>query len=305
MIRIGTRGSQLALRQAHEVAAKLSALHDLALDAIEIVEIHTEGDRILDRPLSEVGGKGLFTKEIEHALLEERIDVAVHSMKDVETALPEGTEMAAVLEREDVRDVFISENYASLAEMPAGARLGTSSLRRRAQAKHANPAIELVDFRGNVQTRLAKLADGVADATFLARAGLNRLGQDTSRYRTVETDEMLPAVAQGAIGLQIRASDEAARRLVVGLDHAATALCVAAERSYLARLDGSCRTPIAGLGRLVAGRFSFRGAIYTPDGATCHSGGGECDPSDAVALAVETAHQLLSEAGPDFFKRSA
>ena len=304
MIRIGTRGSQLALRQAHEVAAKLSSRHDLPADALQIVEIQTEGDRILDRPLSEVGGKGLFTKEIERALLDGRIDVAVHSMKDVETALPAGTEMAAILEREDVRDVFISNTYASLAEMPAGARLGTSSLRRRAQAKFANPGIELVDFRGNVQTRLDKLARGVADATFLARAGLNRLGYQEDRFHAVSPDDMLPAVAQGAIGLQIRDDDATTRDLVTALNHEDTALCVSAERAYLARLDGSCRTPIAGLATLVGNAVTIRGAIFATDGSRCHRGERTGTPEQASSLANDLAEELLGAAGPDFFRQA-
>ena len=266
MIRIGTRGSLLALCQAREVAAKLRERHGLGPDALSIVEIQTEGDRILDRPLAQVGGKGLFTKEIERALLDGRIDIAVHSMKDVETALPDGTEMAAILEREDVRDVFISGTYASLADMPAGARLGTSSLRRRAQAKYANPGIELVDFRGNVQTRMDKLSRNVADATFLARAGLNRLGVDTVGYATVDAGEMLPAVAQGAIGLQVRADDQATRNLVMPLDHAATSLCVTAERAYLASLMGLAERRLPALGNLsMASSASGRQSTHRTD----------------------------------------
>ena len=302
MIRIGTRGSQLALKQAHEAVERLARQHGLGNERFEIVEIHTEGDRIQDRPLSEVGGKGLFTKEIERALLDGRIDIAVHSMKDVETAIPDGTDMAAILEREDVRDVFISEKYASLADMPAGAKLGTSSLRRRAQAKYANSKIELVDFRGNVQTRLGKLASGVADATFLARAGLNRLGLDPETYVTMEPVEMLPAVAQGAIGLQVRSDDAETRDLVAPLDDQATALCIAAERRYLALLNGSCRTPIAGLGVLEGDQFRFRGAIYSLDGTVCHTAERLGSPRAAPTLAEEAAKELLERAGPTFFE---
>ena len=301
MIRIGTRGSLLALKQAREVADKLCALHGNSAGASDIVEIKTSGDRIQDRPLSEVGGKGLFTKEIEQALFDERIDVAVHSLKDVETAIPENTEFAAILPREDVRDAFISHKYRSVREMPAGAPLGTSSLRRRSQAVFANPGIALVDFRGNVQTRLDKLARGVADATFLARAGLNRLGYDEDFCHNVPVDEMLPAVAQGAIALQVRSEDVVSRDAVAALNHQETALCVTAERAFLAKLDGSCRTPIAGFGELVDGTFRFRGEILSTDGRQCLKASRDGAPAAAVRLAVEAAEELLAAAGDDFF----
>lgn len=301
MIRIGTRGSILALKQAHEVADKLRALHGEMAGACEIIEIKTSGDRIQDRPLSEVGGKGLFTKEIEQALFDERIDVAVHSLKDVETAIPEGTELPAILEREDVREVFMSSKYASVRDMPEGACLGSSSLRRRAQAKYINPGITLVDFRGNVQTRLDKLASGVADATFLARAGLNRLGHNDALCHDVSVDDMLPAVAQGAIALHVRSSDAATRDAVAPLNHQETALCVTAERAFLARLDGSCRTPIAGLGELIDGGFRFRGEILSTDGTRCLKAARDGEPAAAVRLAIEAAEELRAAAGDDFF----
>lgn len=301
MIRIGTRGSLLAMRQAHEVADKLSAQHQVSRDAFEIVEINTSGDRIQDRPLSEVGGKGLFTKEIEQALFDRRIDVAVHSLKDVETAPPEGTDLAAILPREDVRDVFISRKFASVRDMPAGARLGTSSIRRRSQALFLNPGIELVDFRGNVQTRLDKLANGVADATFLARAGLNRLGYMEDYFHDVPIAEMLPAAAQGAIGLQIRRDDDAAREAVAPLNHEATALCVTAERAFLAKLDGSCRTPIAGLAELRDGQIHFRGEVFSLDGKQCRKASRQGDAAAAVRLAVEASEEIKASLGDDFF----
>ncbi|MFT5509660.1 MAG: hydroxymethylbilane synthase [Hyphomicrobiaceae bacterium] len=301
MIRIGTRGSILALQQAHEVADKLRILHGDSAGESQILEIKTSGDRIQDRPLSEVGGKGLFTKEIEQALIDDRIDIAVHSLKDVETAIPEGTELAAILEREDVRDVFISRKFNSVREMPAGAKLGTSSLRRRSQAVFLNPAIEPVDFRGNVQTRLDKLANNVADATFLARAGLNRLGYDEAFFHDVLVDDMLPAVAQGAIALHIRSSDAEVRDLVAPLNHQETALCVTAERAFLAKLDGSCRTPIAGLGELSEAGFLFRGEILSTDGARCFKATRQGTPAAAVRLAVEAAEELRAAAGDDFF----
>ena len=294
MIRIGTRGSLLALRQAHEVARRLSAAHDLNEKDLEIVEIRTSGDRIQDRPLSEVGGKGLFTKEIEDALFDGRIDVAVHSLKDVETVIPEETELAAVLPREDVREVFISRKYKSVDEMPEGARLGTSSLRRRAQACATNPGIDLVDFRGNVQTRLQKLADGVADATFLARAGLNRLGINEPFFHDVAVENMLPAIAQGAVALQIRRSDTASRNAVSVLDDATTACCVEAERAYLARLDGSCRTPIAGYAEIYGNDFRFRGEVLGANGARRLRVERRGDVQGACALAVEAADELLA-----------
>jgi hydroxymethylbilane synthase len=302
MIRIGTRGSLLALAQANTVAALLRKANGLGDAETEIVEIRTSGDRIQDRPLSEVGGKGLFTKEIEQALFDERIDVAVHSLKDVETVLPDGTELVAVLDREDVREVFISHKYRSLAEMPAGAKLGTSSLRRRSQAKIANPGIELVDFRGNVQTRLEKLASGIADATFLARAGLNRLGHWADYFYDVPIDVMLPAVAQGAVALQIRSDDAAARRLCEPLDHGPTALSVRAERAFLKRLDGSCRTPIAGHCEwLGGGTIRFRGEILSIDGTRALMAERRGPAQEAEQLAVAVAAELLDGAGEDFF----
>lgn len=302
MIRLGTRGSILALKQAHEVAEKLRAAHGERAGRLEIVEIKTSGDRIQDRPLSEVGGKGLFTKELEQALFDNRIDVAVHSLKDVETMPPDGTELASVLEREDVREVFISRKYRSVTEMPAGARLGSSSLRRRSQAVFLNPAIELVDFRGNVQTRLDKLARGIADATFLARAGLNRLGYDEDFFHDVPVDDMLPAVAQGAVGLQIRSDDAAAREAVSVLNHQATALCATAERAFLAKLDGSCRTPIAGFAELSGNELRFRGQILSSDGRQCLSAERKGEPAAAIRLAVDAAEELLKAASDDFFR---
>ena len=301
MIRIGTRGSLLALKQAHEVADKLRLEYGAGCQEIEIVEIRTSGDQIQDRPLSEVGGKGLFTKEIEQALLDERIDVAVHSLKDVETALPDGTAFAAILEREDVREVFISRKYRSVREMPAGSRLGTSSLRRRAQAININPGIELVDFRGNVQTRLEKLESGIADATFLARAGLNRLEYDAEIFYDVSVDDMLPAVAQGAIALQIRTEEADLWTTLAPLNDQATALSVTAERAFLARLDGSCRTPIAGLAEWSQEGIRFRGEILSIDGRRRLSAERRGRPELAVQLAIEAADELLADAGEDFF----
>ncbi|MCB1503344.1 MAG: hydroxymethylbilane synthase [Hyphomicrobiaceae bacterium] len=301
-IRIGTRGSPLALAQAHEVRARLMAAHGLSENDLEIAVIKTTGDRILDRPLAEVGGKGLFTKEIEDALLSRDIDLAVHSMKDMQTELPDGLVIGAVLEREDVRDAFISLAYGSLLEMPAGAVVGTSSLRRQAQVKRMRPDLEVIGFRGNVQTRLRKLEDGVAGATFLAVAGLNRLGLADRITRAVPTEEMLPAVAQAAIGIEIREGDEKTAALIAPLDHAATHTCVIAERAFLRRLEGSCRTPIGGLARLGEdGQMTFRGEILTPDGKVAHATQQMGSPADADTLGDAAARELLARAGSGFF----
>lgn len=300
-LRIGTRGSPLALAQAHEVRARLMAAHGLPESAFEIVVIKTAGDRILDRPLAEVGGKGLFTKEIEDALLANEIDLAVHSMKDMQTELAEGLVIGATLPREDVRDAFISLQYGSLAELPKGAVVGTSSLRRQAQVKRLRPDLEVVGFRGNVQTRLKKLQDGVATATFLACAGLNRLGLADRIARAVPVEEMLPAVAQAAIGIEIRAGDANTTALVAPLDDADTGVCVAAERAFLKRLEGSCRTPIGGLATLDRDRIRLRGEILSPDGRAHHACEHEGPRADAERIGDAAARELLGRAGPGFF----
>ena len=301
-IRIGTRGSPLALAQAHQVADKLRAAHGLAPEQCEIVVIKTTGDRVTDRPLIEAGGKGLFTKELEEALFARDIDLAVHSMKDVPAVVPAGLAIVATLEREDPRDAFVSLKYASLAEMPAGAVIGTSSPRRAAQALRARPDLKVVDFRGNVETRLRKLADGVADATFLACAGLNRLGLAQHITAAMDTDVMLPAVAQGAIGIEIRADDEDTARLLAPLDHAPTAICVSAERAYLTQLEGSCRTPIAGYAELLAdGALRFRGEILSTDGKRVSAVENLGTGTAPAALGQQAASYVLSQAGPDFF----
>jgi len=301
-IRIGTRGSPLALAQAHQVADKLRAAHGLAPEQCQIVVIKTTGDRVTDRPLIEAGGKGLFTKELEEALFAHDIDLAVHSMKDVPAVVPAGLAIVATLEREDPRDAFVSLKYASLAEMPAGAVIGTSSPRRAAQALRARPDLKVVDFRGNVETRLRKLADGVADATFLACAGLNRLGLAQHITAAMDTDVMLPAVAQGAIGIEIRADDEDTARLLAPLDHAPTAICVSAERAYLTQLEGSCRTPIAGYAELLAdGALRFRGEILSTDGKRVSAVENLGTGTAPAALGQQAASDVLSQAGPDFF----
>ncbi len=303
-IRIGTRGSPLALAQAHEVRDRLAAAHGLAHDAITITIIKTSGDQILDRPLAEIGGKGLFTKEIEDALLANEIDLAVHSMKDMQTALPDGLTIGAVLPREDVRDAFISLKFASLAELPPGAVVGTSSLRRQAQLLRARPDLVVVGFRGNVQTRLRKLQDGVADATFLAVAGLKRLGLQDRITAPVPIDQMLPAVAQGAIGLEIRAGDERTADLIAPLNDAASALAVTTERSFLARLEGSCRTPIAGYAQLDHGQLHFRGQVLSPDGKKGYDVARQGPAANALDLGLSAADDVLSRADPGVLMRS-
>jgi len=303
--RIGTRGSVLALAQAHEVHARLAAVHGAGHE-FELRVIKTSGDRIQDRPLADVGGKGLFTKEIEAALLAREIDLAVHSMKDMPTILPMGLTIACHLPRADVRDAFISAKATSLAALPAGAVVGTSSLRRQAQVKRLRPDLRVVPLRGNVDTRLRKLEEGAADATLLACAGLRRLGLESRITAPVPVDEMLPAVAQGAIGVEIRADDGASAHLLAPINHQETALAVAAERAFLAKLDGSCRTPIAGLAELAApDRLIFRGMILTPDGRLCHQTRREGPPAAAIAMAEDAARELIGLAGPAFFRTLA
>jgi hydroxymethylbilane synthase len=302
-IRIGTRGSPLALAQARQVAERLAAAHGLAVDQCELLIIKTTGDKITDRPLIEAGGKGLFTKELEEALFAGSIDLAVHSMKDVPAVLPTGLVITSILDREDPRDAFVSLKYATLAGMPSGALVGTSSPRRQAQVLRARPDLKVVQFRGNVETRLRKLEEGVADATFLACAGLNRLGLSQHITEAMDADVMLPAVAQGAIGIEIRADDGVTAHLVAALNDTDTALCVAAERAYLAQLEGSCRTPIAGFAELQGTKLRLRGQILSTDGRIAHSADitGEADTRSAPHLGEQVAAALLAAAGPDFF----
>lgn len=296
-IRIGTRGSPLALVQARLVRSSLMAAHGLPEEAIEIVAIRTSGDRIQDRPLAEIGGKGLFTKEIEDALLSGGIDMAVHSMKDMPTVLPSGLAIVAMLPREDVRDAFVSLSCASLTALPRGGRVGTSSLRRAAQVLRARPDIAIVPLRGNVETRLRKLSEGVADATLLAAAGLNRLGMADRIAHAIEPEDMLPAIAQGAVGIEIRLDNANAARLLQAIDDPATHTCVAAERAFLARLDGSCRTPIAGLARLNGDQLAFTGEIISPDGSETGRAERKSSAGDAVAIGTSAADEVLANAG--------
>ena len=299
-LRIGTRGSPLALAQAHETRDRLVAVWGLPADAFQVVAITTTGDRVQDRPLSEVGGKGLFTLEIEAALLGGSIDIAVHSMKDMPALQPEGLVLDTYLAREDVRDAFVSPRFTTLADLPQGARVGTSSLRRRAQILTRRPDLVVVDFRGNVATRLRKLGEGVAAATFLAIAGLNRLGLDDVPARPVDPGDMLPAVAQGAIGIERRMGDTSAADLLAAIHDTDTGLRLAAERAYLVELDGSCQTPIAGLAVLDGGQLTISGEILRPDGSAVFAGQATGALADGPDLGRDLARALLAEAGPGF-----
>jgi hydroxymethylbilane synthase len=300
-LRIGTRGSPLALWQAHEVQARLAAAHGVAPEAIAITVIKTSGDIIQDRPLSEVGGKGLFTKEIEQALSDGRIDLAVHSSKDMPTVLPDGLMLAACLPREDVRDAFISRKAATLAALPRGAVVGTASLRRQAMVKRLRPDLQVVSFRGNVETRLKKLEDGVVDATLLALAGLKRLGRADAAASILDIDAFLPAVGQGAIGIETRADDRRTRDLVARIGDADTLSALTTERAFLAVLDGSCRTPIAGHARVDGGTVTFRGLILRPDGSEALETSRSGVVADAATLGADAGRELKGRAAPDFF----
>jgi hydroxymethylbilane synthase len=283
------------------VRARLAVAHGVAEGEIELKIIRTTGDAITDRPLAEVGGKGLFTKEIEEALLDGEIDVAVHSAKDMPTALPDGLAIVAVLPREDPRDVFISRRAASFAELKAGAVVGTASLRRQAQVKRLRPDLEVVSFRGNVQTRLRKLDDGVVDATMLALAGLNRLGLAQAATAVLSTDDFLPAVGQGIVALEARQTDGQTRARLSAIDAPDVGVALLAERAFLMVLDGSCRTPIAGHATIAAGRVSIRGFIAKPDGSLIFETAREGATSDAAALGHDAGHELRRRAGDGFF----
>ena len=296
-LKIGTRGSPLALYQAHETRNRLMAAHGLAENDIEIVVITTTGDRVLDRALSEIGGKGLFTKEIEEALFERSIHLAVHSMKDMPAQLPDGLIMAALLPREDPRDAFLSPVAANIDALEHGATVGSSSVRRAAQLKRLRPDLNVIQFRGNVETRLKKLADGVAQATFLACAGLNRLGLADKITSIVSVDLMLPAVAQGCIGIETRDDDDATRDILAPLNHGETASAVTCERAFLAALDGSCRTPLAGHAHLADGRVIFRGHALTLDGVHCFETTRDGSPEDAARMGREAGEEVKAMGG--------
>ena len=303
-VRIGTRGSPLALAQAQETKERLMAAHPELSEsgAIEIHVIKTTGDQVQDRPLSEIGGKGLFTKEIEEALLSRVIDLAVHSMKDVPTWLPDGLEIACLLPREDARDALIATSGTSIASLPRNAVVGSASLRRAAQIKALRPDLEVVSLRGNVETRIAKVQRGDAVATLLALAGLKRLGKATAASAVISTDELLPAVAQGAIGIETRKGDDRVNGYLAPLHHAATGDRVAAERACLAVLEGSCRTPIAAYAEISADELHLRALIAQPDGSVIHRHEARGPLADSAALGAETGRRLMEMAGPGFLR---
>jgi hydroxymethylbilane synthase len=301
LLRIGSRGSKLALAQADEVRVRLAAAHGLDAASMPIEVIRTSGDRITDRPLADAGGKGLFAKEIEDALGAGAIDIAVHSTKDLPTVLPDGLLLAAFLPREDARDVFISAKARSLRELAPGATVGTGSPRRHAMVKRTRPDLNVIPFRGNVETRLRKLDDGLVDATVLALAGLKRLGLADAATCILSIDEFLPAVGQGAVCVEIRADDARVRDLIGAIEDPATATAITAERAFLGALDGSCRTPIAGYASLVGDELRLRGMILKPDGSQAHEITRVGAAGEAAALGVDAGRELKRRAGVGFF----
>jgi hydroxymethylbilane synthase len=304
-LKIGTRGSPLALAQAHETRARLGKAFDLPEAAFEIVVIATTGDNRAmidaDRPLKEIGNKGLFTKEIEEAMLRGDIDIAVHSTKDMPVEQPAGLVLDTFLPREDPRDAFISPKYSAIADLPEGAVVGTSSLRRRAQLLNRRPDLNVVEFRGNVQTRLRKLSEKVADCTFLAMAGLSRLDMQNVPATAIDVNDMLPAIAQGAIGIERRADDSRAAEMLATIHCTQTNQRLAAERAFLAALDGSCETPIAGLAELDGTTLRLRGEILRPDGSEVLTADQTCPVEDGAKLGEAMARDLLAQGGPGFF----
>ncbi len=293
ILRLGTRKSQLALWQAHYVRDALTRHHpDLR---VELVTMTTEGDRILDRSLAQVGGKGLFIKELEQGLLENRIDIAVHSMKDVTATLPHGLHLSVVCEREDPRDAFISNNCATLGALPRGARVGTSSLRRQCQLREAYPHFEIVTLRGNVNTRLAKLDAGEFDAILLAVAGIKRLGMEARIRERLDPSVSLPAVGQGAVCIECREDDAATNELLAPLNHRETQICVAAERSMNAHLEGGCQVPIGGYAELHGTDLHLRGMVGEPDGSRLLRAEIRGPATQAEQLGAQLAQQLLAQ----------
>jgi hydroxymethylbilane synthase len=301
-LRIGTRGSLLALAQAHETRARLMAAHGLPEEAFEIVTISTSGDRIQDRPLSLAGGKGLFTKELEEAMYAGEIDIAVHSSKDMPTQLPDGLELSAFLPREDPRDAFIGRAAPSIMELPQGAVVGSSSLRRQALIRRMRPDLDVVMFRGNVQTRLRKLDEGVAEGTILANAGLRRLGLEEVITDLMALDAFPPAPGQGAICIESRIGDTAVTDMLQAIDHKPTGQALACERAFLAALDGSCRTPIAGYAEIDGDRLSFAGLILTPDGTLWHEAKADGRAADAAEIGRNAGDEVRARAGTTFFE---
>jgi len=300
-LRIGSRGSPLALAQAHEVRDRLAAVHGFEAAAIEVCAIRTSGDRIQDRTLADIGGKGLFTKEIEEALRDGAIDLAVHSAKDMPTILPDGLALAAFLRREDARDAFISRIAGTLGELAAGSVVGTASLRRQALIRRLRPDLAVTPLRGNVDTRLRKLDEGVVDATLLALAGLKRLGRAAAATAVMSLDDFPPAVGQGAIAIEVRADDTRAHTLLAAIDDEDTATALVAERAFLAVLDGSCRTPIAGHAIVTDGAVAFRGMILNPDGSEAHETRRRGSRAEAAALGADAGRELKVRAPANFF----
>ncbi|MFN0265070.1 hydroxymethylbilane synthase [Tepidamorphus sp. 3E244] len=299
-LRIGTRGSALALWQAEHVRDLVCRVHGVGRDDIHIEIIRTTGDRITDRPLSEAGGKGLFTKEIEEALICGAVDIAVHSAKDMPTELPDGLELSAFLEREDVRDAYLSPVAERLVDLPRGAVVGSASLRRQAQIQRRRPDIKVINFRGNVGTRLDKLANGDVDATMLAFAGMKRLGIADQVTELLSEDEFLPALGQGCVCVESRIGDERTAGLMAGIDDEAARAELLTERAFLRMLDGSCRTPIAGLARFARGKISFRGLVLQHDGSAVVETELAGKAEDAEAIGTVAGEKVLQEAGEDF-----
>ena len=297
---IGTRGSPLALAQANEVRNKLLSSNQIDPEQVKIEIIKTSGDKFLNTSLSKIGGKGLFTKEIQQALIDKRIDIAVHSMKDVETELPEKLVISTILKREDVRDSFISRKYSSIVELPLGSIVGTSSLRRKAQLLNKRKDLKVVEFRGNVQKRLEKLDNNVAVATFLATAGLNRLGLEELN-NPIPTDEMLPAVAQGAVGIE-HLHSEKIEEFLAPLNDSVSKKRVEAERAFLRELDGSCRTPIGGLAQKNNEKFKFMGEIISANGQVKIHDVWQGDWAMAVEIGREAGREIKLRGGKNFFQ---
>ena len=301
-VRIGTRGSRLALWQAGAVRDALSRAHALPAEAFEIVPIRTSGDRIQDRALVEAGGKGLFTKEIEEALLSGAVDLAVHSAKDMQTFLPAGLIIGAYLEREDVRDALIAPGFARMEDLPPGARLGTASLRREALARRARPDLAIELIRGNVPTRLKRVEAGEFHATMLASAGLRRLGLDDHITAMLPLAAFPPACGQGAVAIECRMDDASTREFLAAIDHRETDLAVTCERAFLAVLNGSCRTPIAGYARLDGGDVRFDGILLSPDGVESYAASVSGNPSEAAAIGRDAGHEIRGRAPPAFLE---
>ena len=300
-LRIGTRGSPLALVQARTVRARLATALGASEETIELTIIRTTGDVIQDRPLAEEGGKGLFTKEIEEALLAGLIDIAVHSAKDMPTVLPQGLVIAAYLPREDVRDAFISRKAKSIADLAPGAKVGTASLRRQAMVKRLRPDVEVVSLRGNVETRLRRIDEGVVDATLLALAGLKRLGLADAATMILDIETFPPAVGQGAIAIEAREGDARGAEALKPIGHADTATALGAERAFLAVLDGSCRTPIAGHAVVAGDSMRFHGLILKPDGSAMFETRRAGSRAEAASLGADAGAELKSRAPADFF----